>query len=108
MALPSPPRRPSSLYGGMEERTPLPQTVAERLTRVETKVERHDRELHGAAEELHAVAHELRAVAESNRTLMERKKFHDKLILAAATLLVTGLIAVLARISWWVQSARMP
>jgi len=99
-----PPPRPGPPYGGEEERTPRPATIEGRLVRVETKQEWQEREL----AELRGVAHELRELTQAVRPLTERKKFHDKLILAAATLVVTGLLGFLLRLSWWVQSAKLP
>ncbi len=104
MALP-PLRRPPTLssYGGPEEGTPRPEAVAERLVRVEMTQERHREDIEGLKE----VAKELRDLAEAVKPLTERKKFSDKLILAAAVLLVTGLLGMLMRISWLVQSAKL-
>jgi hypothetical protein len=103
MALP-PVRRSLLPYGGAEESTPRPETVAERLMRVEMVQQRHREDIDALKE----VATELKELAEAVRPLTERKKFSDKLILAAAVLLVTGLLGMLMRISWLVQSAKLP
>ncbi len=109
MAATPPPRRPLlPNYGGSEEWTPRPESLSERVVRLEGYRERDRHELNGVAYELKIIGDELREVAHAVRALTERKKFHDKLVLAAATLLVTGLLGFLLRLSWWVQAARLP
>lgn len=104
----SPTGRITESYDGDEESTPRPQTTPERLVRVETRVDRHASDLRSVVNGLQEVISELRDVVAAVNSLTERKKFHDKLILAAATLLVAGLLAFLLRLSWWVQSAKLP
>jgi len=102
------PPRPPRPYDGQEESTPTHISIPERLARVETRLERQEREVGGVAAELREVANELREVAHAVRSLTERRKFFDKVVLAAASLVATGLLLALLRLSYWVQTAKLP
>ncbi len=109
-----PPRRPPLLpYDGDEEEHTQPHhraamSMPERLVRVETKVDRHATDMKKILHDLQDVSTGLQGASSDLKSLIERRRFHDKLILGAATLIVTGLLVALLRISWLVQSAKFP
>jgi hypothetical protein len=91
-----------------EERTPLPTTLSERVTRLEFHSDHQKMEGKAIKGELSEVARELRAVAESVRALVAYRTFWAKVLVGALSGLVLVGFAFLMRLAYWVQSARMP
>ena len=91
-----------------DEHTPIPRLLPERVARLEWHHEQQKKEQAAMRSDLSEVAKELRGVAESVRSLVERRRFFDKVVLACVTAAAIGLLGFLMRLSWWVQSAKLP
>lgn len=105
---PNPPRRPTlQPYGGPEEFTPRPETIAERLVRVEMGQQQNEKDIAALKADSTQSRSETRELTDAVKTLVERKKIHDKLIFYVLVIGVGAVIALLWKTSVFFQAGRL-
>lgn len=111
-----PPRRPGLPYGGAEERTPLPVPVNERLA----TLEHHQDRAWEAIEKLAMTTTEIVEVVHGPTGrpddgmlykligLEKRRRFWDRIAFGVISFIAIALAALVGRIAYMVQAAKLP
>jgi hypothetical protein len=115
MALP-PPRRPGLPYGGAEERTPLPPSVNEQIIvlrhhqdRAFEAIERLANTVNGIVETLHGAPGKFDdAIVGKVLATEKRERFWGKIWIGILTAVCIAMVTWVARISYIVQSSKVP
>lgn len=114
-----PPRRPGQPYGGSEERTPLPLSpsslneqviiLRHHQDRAFEAIERLANTVNGIMETLHGSPGKFEdAIVGKVIAHEKRRRFWDKVIIGVWTAVLIAIIGVALRISWIVQTNRLP